>query len=189
MKRKYFTAFSMIMLCMVMILDVNAQSVSEKENVRTFVQKFYDWYIVLYKAPVDKKHPVCSCEIAVKQRPEYFDAHLRKALIDDYAAQAKAKGEIVGLDSDPFLGGQDIGLGYQTGKVKSTGNKFLVDIHDIGKGKSEKETLAAPIAVIAEVTKVAGHPVFTNFIFLDDGKQYSLLQMLKDLSNERNNTK
>jgi len=170
--------------------NVKAQSpVKDREDVRTFVQKFYDWYVVLWMASVDKKNAACSCEIAVKQRPGYFEAGLRKALLNDYAAQAKAKGEIVGLDSDPFLGGQDIGLGYQTGNVKSVGNKFLVDIHDIAKGKSEKEKLAAPVTVIAEVAILSGHPVFTNFIFPADGKQYSLLKMLKDLSNERNNVK
>jgi hypothetical protein len=134
---------------------------------------------------MNEKHPVCSCEIPTKQRPEYFDPGLRKALMDDYAAQAKAKGELVGLDSDPFLGGQDIGLGYQTGNVKNIGNKFLVDIHDIDKGKSEKEKLASPVTVIAEVTKSNEHFVFTNFIFLIDGKRYSLLKTLKDLSDER----
>ena len=174
------------MMCMALFSTVNAQpSIKDKEDVKAFVQKFYDWYVVLYTAPINKKHPVCSCEIPVKQRPGYFDPRLRKALMDDYAAQAKAKGEIVGLDSDPFLGGQDIGLGYQTGNVKNIGDKLLVDIHDITKGKSEKEKLAAPIVVVAELAKSKEHFVFTNFFFLMDGKKYSLLKMLNDLSNER----
>jgi hypothetical protein len=175
---------------MIMFLDVNAQhAVNDKEDARVFVQQFYDWYVNLYMAPMDKKHPVTSCEIAIKQRPEYFDSGLRKALTDDYTAQARVKGEIVGLDSDPFLGGQDIGLGYQTGSVKNIGNKFLVNIHDISKGKPEREKLAAPVIVVAEVAKLNGHFAFTNFIFLIDGKPYGLLKMLKGLSNERNNTK
>lgn len=176
------------MLSVAVFSKVNAQpSVQDKADVKAFVQKFYDWYVVLYTAPVNKKNPACSCEIPTKQHPEYFDLSLRKALKDDFAAQAKVKGEIVGLDSDPFLGGQDIGLGYQAGNVKNIGNKFLVDIHDIDKGKSEKEKLAAPVTVIAEVAKSNEHFVFTNFIFLIDGKRFSLLKMLKDLSDERKN--
>lgn len=188
MNKRCFIIVGIVILSVTIFSKVNAQySVKDKEDVKAFVQKFYDWYIVLYTAPVNKKHPVCSCEIPTKQHPEYFDPGLRKALMDDYTAQAKVKGEIVGLDSDPFLGGQDIGVGYQAGNVKNIGDKFLVDIHDIDKGKSEKEKLAAPVTVIAEVAKSNGHFVFTNFFFLMDGKRYSLLKMLKDLSNERKN--
>jgi hypothetical protein len=187
MKKKHLLIFNIVMFCMIIFSNANAQSsISDKESARVFVQKFYDWYVVLYLAPPDKSRPVCSCIAAINQRAEYFHPLLRKALIDDNNAQLKVKGEIVGLDFDPFLSGQDIGRGYQTGNVKQIGNRFLVDIHDIEKGKSNKTILAAEIPVIVELAKVNEHWVFTNFIYLTDGKRYNLLDQLKSLHKDRN---
>jgi hypothetical protein len=45
--------------------------------------------------------------LAIKTKSSVFSPQLALALKEDSAAQAKAEGEIVGLDFDPFLNSQD----------------------------------------------------------------------------------
>jgi len=164
---------------MVMFSNANAQSSNDKESGRVFVQRFYDWYNQLASSFVPvKKNGVRSPDIiALKQHSEYFDASLSKAIIDDYDAQSKVRGDIVGLDFDPFLNAQDTGFEYQTGNVKQTGNRFFVDVHCGAKGK-RKETLATKTVVIAEIVKEGTSWKFTNFMYPIDGRQDDLMQML-----------
>ena len=62
-----------------------------------FVQNFYDWYTKNSLNYVG----------AITQKPEWFDGPLLAAFRKDAAIQAKAVGEIDGLDYDPFGFGQD----------------------------------------------------------------------------------
>ncbi|MFI5136928.1 MAG: hypothetical protein ACHQIM_03815 [Sphingobacteriales bacterium] len=184
MNKKRILIVNIIVLGMIMFSNVNAQSkTDEKESARVFVQKFYDWYAVVDSSSIaSRKNPVAS---ALGQKKECFDVHLRKAIMDDEHAQAKAKGELVGLDFDPFTNAQDTRVGYQTGNVKQIGDKFFVDVHDIAKGKSKEAILAAELVVVAEVSKANGHWVFTNFIYnIKDGNE-NLLQILKSLAKNR----
>lgn len=162
-----------------------AQStVPNKEDARIFVQKFYDWYTVLYNAEPQGKNPISSDIVALKKKPELFDALLRKAIIEDANAQAKVSGEIVGFDADPFLNAQDNGFTYLAGNVKQTGNIFYVDLHGGLTGKTKKAILATEVDVIVEVVNVKGKWVFKNFIY--PGKvQTNLLDILKDMRKER----
>ncbi|MDB5116659.1 MAG: hypothetical protein JWQ79_2151 [Mucilaginibacter sp.] len=167
-KNIYFSIFSVIILCMVTLLDVKAQApVNEKAEAKAFVQKFYDWYLPLYNKPLDRKNPVLPDVVALKQKSNYFDEPLRKALLDDAAEQAKSPGEIVGIDFDPFLGAQDNVLGYKLGDVKQVGNKFWIET-SFGNH------------IVAEVKKAGGSWKFTDFIYPANGKmkQFSMLQML-----------
>ena len=187
MKKSYFSAI-VILLITLAFSELTAQpQKNEKEDAKVFVQKFYDWYVALVNTPVKKKKgESCNCDdvAALTQKSIDFDVHLRKAIIDDAKAQAKAN-EIVGLDSDPFLAAQDIGFGYQAGTVKQVGQKFYVDIHYAEISKSKKQILAGPVAVVAEVTKTNGRWIFTNFIYPVDGRRDDLLTILKNLATDR----
>ena len=183
MNKKRFSIVNIIVLGVIMFSNVNAQSKNDdKESARVFVQRFYDWYGVVDSSYISAgKNPVAS---ALGQKKECFDVHLRKAIMDDEHAQAKAKGELVGLDFDPFTNAQDTRVGYQAGNVKQVGDKFFVDVHDIAKGQSKKAILAAELAVVAEVTKANGHWVFTNFIYRSKDGDENLLQILKKLAKD-----
>jgi hypothetical protein len=186
---KRLFSISVIVFITVVFSGVTAQSkTDDKENARVFVQKFYDWYSVLVSATLEKRAKTPPDIVAIKARGYYFDIPLRKALIDDANAQAKVAGEIVGLDFDPFSNAQDTRVGYQTGNVKQLGNTFLVDVHDIEKGKSEKAILAAELVVVAKVVKVNGHWVFTNFIYPSKGGSNDLLSTLRVLRKDRKKT-
>jgi hypothetical protein len=74
------------------------------ESVRGFVQGFYDWYV-----PKALDHKIFRAwDLALKTKSSVFSPELAQALREDSAAQDKAeKGELVGLDFDPFLNSQD----------------------------------------------------------------------------------
>jgi hypothetical protein len=186
MKKKCLLIVNIILLGVGVSSDGNAQSkTGDKESARIFVQKFYDWYTILFNAEIlGKKQTVSPEAAALSKKKECFDNVLREALIEDDKAQAKAD-EIVGLDSDPFLAAQDNGFAYQTGSVKQVGNKFLVDVHCDQIGKSRKAILAAEVAVVAEVVKTDGHWIFTNFIYPDEKGKTDLLTVLSNLAKDR----
>jgi hypothetical protein len=186
MKKKYFLTISMIVLCAITFPNANAKpSVNDKENVRLFVQQFYDWYTVLYAKDMSlQKNPTPSDLIALKQKRQYFDVSLRNAILEDNRAQAKVTDEITGLDFDPFLNTQDTGFAYQTGNVKQVGNKFYVDIHSDQAGKSRQAILKSEVAVIAEVIKVDTYWIFTNFIYPSKDGKSDLITILKKLRKD-----
>jgi hypothetical protein len=52
----------------------------------------------------------------MEKQGSQFESGLLAALKEDVAAQAAAKGEIVGLDFDPFLNTQDPAESYEVGQ-------------------------------------------------------------------------
>jgi len=156
--------------------SVKAQSGSEanaSDSVKKFVQGFYDWYVP--KAVSSRSAPAWST--AVKEKGSCFSPELGRKLREDSEAQAKDEGEIVGLDFDPFLNGQDPGRHYSVGKVVPKGETYLVEIHRVVAGKPEQKTM-----VTAEVTGKNGQWHFVNFVYPDG---HNLLGVLKALKDER----
>jgi hypothetical protein len=74
-----------------------AHNSDPQQSCRKFVKDFYDWYIP--KSPKEFSSP----DRAMKRRKDAFSSVLLQRLREDFEAQAKVAGEIVGLDSDPFL--------------------------------------------------------------------------------------
>ncbi len=170
------------MLCTAFSANIKAQAkADDKESARIFVQKFYDWYSVLFDADVPaKKGQLSSQQIVMKHSREFFSDNLRKALTDYYDRPLKEGDDDIGLDFDPFIAGQDLGAGLETCDVRQEGNKFWVDVHNVKKGRPKKEILAAGILAVAEVTKENGHWVITNFEYPPAGAKANLLAMLED---------
>ena len=78
------------------------QATSTEALCRSFVQRFYDWYV-----PLALKDDVWRAwDVAVRTKPEAFTPQLTRLIRQDTAAQRKAS-ELVGLDFDPFLNTQD----------------------------------------------------------------------------------
>jgi hypothetical protein len=180
MNKRSFLVISFVLFCIAFSATVKAQAkVDDKESARLFVQRFYDWSFTLFKAEGsggDKQ--LSDQQIIMKHSREFFSNDLRKALVNYYNTPTK-DGDI-GLDFDPFMAGQDFWEGYETGNVNQAGNKFFVDVHSIKKGEPRKAVLAAELIVIAEVTKESGHWAITNFTYVDGGKKFDLLNLLKD---------
>jgi hypothetical protein len=166
---------SQIILAVLVFLaaPVMAQHPQSKDSPLEFVQEFYNWYTPI--ASKDHKGPAFS--IALKRKPSLFSSELIQALNEDATAQEKANGEIVGIDWDPFLYGQDSGGRYVVGKMKQKGDRYFVDVNVILNAKK----LSGP-HVIAELMKVNGQWTFMNFRYLDSA---DLLTNLKTLKKER----
>jgi hypothetical protein len=143
-----------------------------EKSCRAYVQGFYDWYIPLLRH--SKGDP---SRLAVKRYR--FSADLVRQLNEDWAAQAKAKGDLVGLDFDPFEGGQDVMEGrYTAGKITPKDTNYLVDISAIESGK--RTTM-----VVAELSHEGGQWTFVNFHYGEGKDATDLLTTLKQLREDR----
>ena len=98
-------------------------------------------------------------------------------LREDEEAQAKADGEIVGIDFDPFLSGQDPKKHYEVRSVELRDGRFWVTAVPGGTTRSARST-----AVVAELKESRGRFEFVNFHY-PDGQD--LVKVLKQLKVER----
>jgi hypothetical protein len=138
-----------------------------------FVQRFYDWYVPVANQ-VNKER---TSDIALAHQPSVFDSTLANALRKDSQARDKVRGEVVGLDFDPFLAAQDPCERYVAGTPALNGAHYRVNIYGICEGKQH----ATP-DLTAELVAQNGAWVFVNFIYTDGG---DLLAMLKNLADDR----
>jgi len=145
----------------------------ESTACRRFVQEFYDWYSPL--ARKSTREPAWN--LAMQRKPEAFSADLLKALKIDSEAAAHAKGDIVGLDFDPFVGGQDPADHYQARGASWQGETCLVEVWPVSAARSKKPD------AIAEVVLVGGHWEFQNFRYPESNS--NLVSVLVTLRAER----
>ncbi len=85
-----------------------------------FVKSFYAYYDPMIHGKDG------SSNTAIDKRPELFAAPLLAALRNDQVIQAKSKGEINGLDADPFGYGQDPSSVDDVKVTGSTGDRVHV---------------------------------------------------------------
>jgi len=110
---------------------------------RAFVDAFYEWY-----APIaGKTSRVPPWYTVLDQRPVVLGDTLLRAMRRDREAQAKAVGEIVGLDFDPFLGAQDPCERYVTGEAVQAGDAYRVSVFGVcGKARHTEADVIAQVA-------------------------------------------
>ena len=149
---------------------------ANEDSCRKFVQQFYDWYL-----PKAKTAKVRAADIVLKYKSDSFSPELLRQLKADSAAQAKARGEIVGLDFDPFLNTQDPSFKRCTvGKIVPKGNGCRAEVACVFPGANAEQSHVTP-----ELTFEQGHWLFVNFHYQEGSKKYDLLGMLKALRDER----
>ena len=141
---------------------------------RAFVEAFYRWYVPVASA----EHRGPADAIALKERRAAFSSELYRALKADVDAQAKVAGEIVGLDSDPFLNSQDPCERFAIGTAVRRRDMYRVQFFAVCDGKR----LDRPSA-LAEVRAADGHWEFVNFY--DANGKNDLLATLKLLAADR----
>ncbi len=155
---------------------VHPASPVEVASVRRFAQQFYDWYTPKANADnsIDAEH------LALTTRPPAFSPELRRALLEDWTAQSKVTGGIVGIDWDPFLGGQDPESRYWVRRIQHRGQIWLVSVWSAYAKQSHEPD------VIAHVEKSGGKYgwCFTNIVYGKD-KGDDLLNALHLLKKDR----
>jgi hypothetical protein len=149
-----------------------------RKSCRDFVQGFYEWYVP--KAVKESGAP--ASHLAVMYKSSVFSPDLLRALKEDSQAQAKAKGEIVGLEFDPFLNTQDPSPRYVLDKIISKDDGCLVEVYSISSGKK-----SAKPAVVAELVFKGGHWMFVNFHYgrSKRSEDENLVSTLKNLRADR----
>ena len=145
------------------------------QAAHAFVQGFYGWYV--QQSQQDKD--MSSVELALKDKPGLFSPEIVRALREDLAASAKSPDEVVGLDFDPFLNAQEVCAPYKVGKIKKVKGGYRVEVS--GSCPKDCSDSGQP-DVIAEVKRLGGKWVFTDFIYPGNG---DLLIVLKSLKAER----
>jgi hypothetical protein len=151
-----------------------------EKSCQDFVQGFYDWYVP--KTQFDQSHKPAEPPLRqpLKERTRSFSLELRHRLIEDFEAQAKARGELVGLDFDPFLNGQDPSVRFVAETISRKGGSYWVEVYGMSSGQRQEH-------VVPELVFRNGRWVFVNFHYGKGkfGGDSDLLSILKTLRDER----
>jgi hypothetical protein len=158
---KTFTQIGRALLFLVALIAasssrLHAQQRSARElesSCHDFVQGFYDWYVP--KALQEKSEPAWN--LALRYKKSVFTQELFRRLSQDSEAQAKAKGEIVGIDFDPFLNSQDPSEHFTVQNVSRRGDRFWVEVRGIQAGEMHERV--TPELVLSK----DGQWTFVNF--------------------------
>lgn len=147
-------------------------------SVRRFGQHFYDWYADKVAKEIDRDSEEEADVLALKTKPEMFTPQVRSALLADREAQEKDKDYIVGIDWDPFLGGQDPARHYRVRKIEHRGQDWLLTVWSVYGQQTHQPD------VIAKVEKSNGGWRFVNFLYSDNYGS-NLLDTLSELKKDR----
>jgi hypothetical protein len=181
--RKRFRFIHPLVCCvsLVVVLPPATAQVSasppDLQSCRQFTRQFYDWYVPY----TQKRLSGPASDVAIKRKPGVFSPSLLAALKADSEAQARSKEEIVGIDFDPFVGGQDPYAHYTIRKVTFKAGKCFAEVWHA----ADRNTANKPDA-IAELTQQEGLWQFVNFHYPDvNADLASVLSTLKKQRGKR----
>ena len=106
---------------------IGAQPVAE--SAQRAVQRFYDWYVPRQEHAGGPD----TWMVALTRGPLQVDPELVRWFRIDSTAQARAKGEIDGIDWDPFLASQDPCKAYTTAPPIIEGVRVYIPVHCRGQ--------------------------------------------------------
>jgi hypothetical protein len=117
--------FAAVLCSLTSTLHAQQHAVTEADSARRLVQHFYDWYLP-HAANPGERDMILE---AATHGPLPFDPELVRWLRIDSTAQARAKGEVDGLDSDPYLHAQDPCDVYSVQSAAATAaHTFMVSV-------------------------------------------------------------
>lgn len=155
-------------LCFAARLHAQSATGVAADSVRQVVQRFYDWYV-----PASADDQIVMK--AARNGPLPFDPTLVHWLRVDSTAQARAVGEIDGMDWDPYLNAQDFCDTYTVRSVRARRAVFLVEV--VGHGGCAAHRTAD---VVVEIGRQQGR--WTALEFRDPGRHNEgLIPVLKRL--------
>ena len=169
-------------LCLWLMLSglVTAQEKGQEginKSCQEFVSTFYVWY--LPKALKNSRGP--ASDLVIRDRPYLLSPDLVRQLSEESEDQRKAGSDLVGLDFDPFLGGDGPAEGYVVKKVTIKDNKCWAEVYGVWDGKQ----YATP-DVTPELMLKGGRWIFVNFYYPDmsSSRSANLLDALKAVRRE-----
>lgn len=137
----------------------------------TFVASFYDWFA----APQASGGGDRTFARVLEERAASLDAPLLAALREDRAAAERSRGELVGLEFEPFTANQDPCEAYSLGEAGQAAGRIRVPIFSVCNG----QRLDAP-SVTVEVERREARWVITNVFYADGDDLLSLLRRQAD---------
>jgi hypothetical protein len=117
-------SFAVLALVIANRLGAQSPATTTTDSVGRAVQRFYNWYLPRFAKPGTRNVMM----LAATHGPIPFDSTLVHWLRVDSIAQARAKGEIDGLDGDPYLNAQDPCDAYTVKAIRQRGTDLLVDV-------------------------------------------------------------
>jgi hypothetical protein len=162
--------FALVCLC---FLQSDMAAADASPQVRKFVKDFYAWYLPKVERDTD---PLTLIGL-FKAHGNPIDDLLLAKLARDYEAQSRSPDDVVGIDYDPFLGGQDTCQGYTPERIRHDGKGLyrVVIFSRCWKTYSEDLTLLI-------YQKKSGEYKIRNVLYPEGG---NLLLGLDDLQKER----
>ncbi len=169
--------------CSILLLSTGCKNTQartgaeESAACRQFAQSFYEWY-----APLTQKEGGDSAsDIVLQRKAAVLSDDLFKALKADSDAQTAAKGDLVGIDFDPFVSSQDPADHYEARAAKWTGGRCLVEVWRASPNDRVEKT--GKPAVIAELARENGQWRFLNLRY--PGLNTDLVSVLSQLREDR----
>jgi hypothetical protein len=127
----------------------------EEKSCQAFVQEFYNWYLPRFYNSAQEP----SSDDVLKIRPQALSPKLLHMLQEDSEASAKAAGEIVGLDFDPFLNSNgDFGTEARVTRVSLVNGLCRVSVQGYEQNQLEGQ-------VFAELSRKGNLWAFEDFYF------------------------
>jgi hypothetical protein len=168
-----------IALCIALTTSVFVAAQQPVDSCRKFVEGFYAWYL-----PRIQKTPDLPI-LAIKNEPDSFSPALRTALQADYAASAKVKDDIVGIDYDPFLGSQEPAETYNVKNVAMKDGSCFAEIW--GKWPASSNDKNPKPDAVAELKPNGDSWQFVNFSYPHDNMDLmgNLAQLAKDRAKKK----
>ena len=149
---------------------------ADASSCRSAATEFYQWYVPL----LGKRSNGPAWDVALQHRSPMFSPELLQALKSDSETQRRAKGEIVGIDFDPFVGGQDPADHYEVRRITLQDRSCLVEVWS-----TPSDTRIRP-DVIAELSYQNGRWRFLNFRYPDENTDLVTVLMQLRKSRRRN---
>jgi hypothetical protein len=164
-------------------LPVHGQQppLGNQDSCRKFAQDFYDWYVPLTQNVSPNTAAATARKIRAHE-PEVLSPSLLEALQADDEAQEQAKGELVGLDFDPFVGDQDPADHYEVRKARVERDQCFAEVWR--NSPTDTAQKSGKPNVIAVLTQQDGRWRFVNFKYPE--MKADLTSVMSDLAKERN---
>lgn len=164
---------------------IHAQAKKEEDDARSarqLVQRFYDWYASfereMFEPGAVKGSRLDS--LNAKEAKAALAPRLLQALAEDYSAQGRVSGYIVGLDFDPFLATNGPTCDrYEATSVEKKGPHFWVGMRGAGNCSS-----GGPPVVFAEVAQEDSRWQVVNLHYPGE-PETDLVSILKRLRDSR----
>jgi hypothetical protein len=133
MRLRRMLTSSLILAALSCVAAPVADGPASAESARQFAQSFYSWYAP--KANSENASP--AWRAALETSDFALSPQLASALKEDLEAHDSVRGEIVGLDFDPFLFTQDPCERYDAGNAVRRGASYRVPMNAVCEGTKD----------------------------------------------------